>query len=127
MSRWILAVFAVAIVVVGAVVGMVLILTPAEPVALSPTPAPSAASATLTAEQYYVMVRQDVPSLADRPDANLDQIASTACDYFRSNGTWLGLVKMLTEGGLSGYEAGKMGPYIVYRACPDQAGKLPSH
>jgi hypothetical protein len=35
------------------------------------------------------------------------------------------MVKVLTEGGMSGRDAGKMGPYAVARFCPELYGRLP--
>lgn len=87
---------------------------------------PTQSRAVLTAEQYYKLVRESVPSLADRDDGNLDRIAEGVCTVFRSGGTWLHVIKAMTDSGTPAFDAGKMGPLTVARACPDQAGKLPA-
>ncbi len=82
--------------------------------------------ARLTAGQYYKLVREGVPTLAQRPRADLDAIGRAVCRYFSDGGTWVGAIKVVTDVGVTGREAGALIPYAMGRFCVDQLDKLPS-
>lgn len=87
---------------------------------------PTQSRTVLTAEQYYKLVRESVPSLADRDDGNLDRIAESVCTVFRSGGTWLHVIKAMTDSGTPAFDAGKMARIAVTRSCPEYEANLPA-
>lgn len=106
-----------------ALAGVAILAMTLEP---APDSEPSRGDAALTAEEYHELVRASVPSFANRDDGNLDQIAAGVCKVLRSGGTWLHVIKAMTDAGATGYDAGSMGQLTVARACPDQISKLPA-
>lgn len=80
----------------------------------------------LTTDEYHRLMREMIPSLDGRTDAQLDTIGTSGCSILAGEDGWLHLIKALTDAGLSGSDAGRVGPVIVARFCPEQAGQLPS-
>ncbi|MFF4777470.1 hypothetical protein ACFY05_31905 [Microtetraspora fusca] len=101
--------------------------------ACSPDPPPQnahlrdqlAVAGPLSAEDYYRLVREHVPSLANRPDADLDTIGKAACEVLAMRDGWLRMIKVVADEGLSGGEAGHLAVYVVARHCPDRVDSLP--
>jgi len=100
---------------------------PAASVATTGTASPKPTLTDAIRDQIFTdAIRSEVPALANRTDAEVVKIGRSVCDYLSSGGTWVGTIKLLTDGGLDGCDAGAVTGSSVPVYCPENEYLLPS-